>query len=60
MEAKLKRLFDKKEDVITQVDNYIETIKRKYEEDVGKLAIKIAKEKGNKKYIKHYLQKNDK
>ena len=60
VEAKLKRLFDKEEDVITQVDNYIETIKRKYEEDVGKLAIKIAKEKGNKKYIKHYLQKNNK
>ncbi len=60
VEEKLKRLFDKEQDVITQVDNYVETIKRKYKEDIGKIAIKIAREKGKKKYIKYYLRKNEK
>ena len=60
VEEKLKQLFDKEQDVIIQVDNYIETIKRKYKEDVSRLVIKVAKEKGKEKYIKHYLQENEK
>ncbi len=57
-EEKLKRLFNRERDVITQVKNYIETIKRKYNVDISKLVVRIAKKMGKEIYIKHFLQEN--